>query len=144
MVIWLIRSFFRWTEQCVQLQFFYFPINMQVQQWAGLWTQLTAPWLEGRGDGSRWPETAKWPVCDPEHIDWHGCTALPRLIILERGTDWPGWHPASWSSAVNCTSSTVIHLLIPRLRNDSFFSLFEWFIQRITTFYPHVQFSVAS
>lgn len=45
---------------------------MQVQQWAGLWTQLTAPWLEGRGDGSRWPETAKWPVCDPEHIPSHG------------------------------------------------------------------------
>lgn len=33
------------TEHCVQLH-----INMQVQQRAGLWTQLTAPWLEERGE----------------------------------------------------------------------------------------------
>lgn len=54
--------------------------------------------------GSRWPETAKWPVCDPQHIpshglllralafywagtdtDWHACTMLLRLITDSEG-----------------------------------------------------------
>ena len=70
---------------------------------------------------SAWPETAKWPVCDPHNIlshgllvrelvfywagtdtDWHACTMQLRLIIVDRG--------CSQCDRPN-TFSSVIHLL---------------------------------
>lgn len=43
---------FQWTGQCVHLQTVCVLIIMQVRRWAGMWTQLTAPWLEGRGESA--------------------------------------------------------------------------------------------
>lgn len=63
---WWFDSFdFQWTEQHVQLQ--------------------------AVGGGSRrWPEMAKWPVCNPQYIPFHGPLGRA-LMFYKAGTD-TDWH----------------------------------------------------
>lgn len=56
---WIVWLLFWQIKQCVQLQMLHIPIDMQVRQKAGLWTQLSAPWLEGRGESAI--HSLKWP-----------------------------------------------------------------------------------
>lgn len=73
MKIWLIWSRLQRTKQCVQLPVVGIMINMQAQQRAGLWTQLTPPWLEG------WGESAVSGLKQPNDLSVT-CSIFPPMV----------------------------------------------------------------
>lgn len=99
-LFWLL---FFWTVQCVQLQALCIYINMQVWHCDGLWTQLTGEAGGEQRVSSRWPETADWPVCDPQYIPSYGL--LVRALVF----CWAGTY------RLTCLHNTAqIHYFRPR------------------------------